>query len=335
LFEVIVDRLRAVAKRYQTRIPLYVMTSPATTAATRRFFAQKGYLGLPPEDLRFFEQGTLPAIDAASGKVLLEKRDSIARAPDGHGGMLAALARHVGFGELRRRGVEVLFYGQIDNPLLTVCDSEFLGYHLLAQSDATTQVVRKSDPAERVGVVAQVDGRLEIIEYSDLSPAVAKRRRADGTLELWAGNTAVHAFGTAFLERMSLEKNSLPLHFARKKVPFLNDLGQLVEPSEPNAIKFERFIFDLLPRAQNALVVEVNRATAFAPVKNASGAPSDTPEAAQEAMLAYDRALLTAAGVTAAPGVKVEIHPGFALDAEELRARLQAGHNITADSYLV
>lgn len=333
LFQVIIDRLHAVAARYQTRLPLYVMTSPATTAETKQFFAANDNFGLVDDDLCFFEQGTMPAVDAQSWQVLLEGRGQIASAPDGHGGMLAALAKHVGFERLRKRGITQLFYGQIDNPLLAVCDPEFLGYHLLAGSELTTQVVRKQDPGERVGVVAEVAGHLEVIEYSDMSPGDAARRRADGSLEFWAGSTAVHALDVAFLERMSDYAEALPWHLAHKKVPHLHANGQLVEPQEPNAIKFERFIFDLMPQAKNALVVEVDRAVAFAPVKNASGAASDTAETAQAALIALHASWLTACGAELSPGVKVEIHPRFALDVDELRSKLKPKTRVTEDTY--
>lgn len=335
LFEIIIDRLQAVAARYQTRIPLLIMTSPATTAETEAYFIERHHFGLQrDEDLRFFEQGTLPAIDAETRRILLADRHELALAPDGHGGMLAALARVVTFDTLRQQGIKTLFYGQIDNPLLTVCDPEFLGYHLLAQSELTTQVVRKHDPAERVGVVAQIDGRLQIVEYSDLSPEQAARREADGSLTLWAGNTAVHALDVAFLERASRMDAALPLHVARKKVSYVDDAGVKIEPTEPNAIKFERFIFDLLPQAQNALVVEVERAVAFAPVKNAPGAASDTPASAQAAMVALHRHWLQAAGAEVASAIKVEIHPAMALDAEALRQRIAPGTRFHTDTYL-
>ncbi len=335
LFEIIIDRMQAVAARYQTRIPLLVMTSPATTAETEAYFIERHHFGLQrDEDLRFFEQGTLPAIDAETRRVLLADRHDIALAPDGHGGMLAALARVITFDALRKQGIKTLFYGQIDNPLLTVCDPEFLGYHLLAQSELTTQVVRKHDPAERVGVVAAVDGSLQIIEYSDLSPEQAARREADGSLTLWAGNTAVHAFAVSFLERVSQQKAALPLHFARKKVPYVDEAGVKIEPTEPNAIKFERFIFDLLPQARDALVVEVERAAAFAPVKNAPGAASDTPASAQAAMVALHRSWLEAAGAEVASDIKVEIHPALALDAEALRQRVARGTKFNTDTFL-
>lgn len=333
LFQVIVDQMLAVAARYGVRIPLFIMTSPATTHETRQYFAQHNYLGLAAEDLFFFEQGTLPAVDAQEWKVLLSGPAEIAAAPDGHGGMLAALAKHVGFETLRARGIQQLFYGQIDNPLLTVCDPTFLGYHLLAGSELTTQAVRKHDPGERVGLVVQVGDHVEILEYSDLSPADAARRAPDGTLDLWAGNTAVHALDVAFLERMSQHRDALPLHLARKKVPYINAAGELVEPAETNAIKFERFVFDLLPQAKNALVVEVDRAVAFAPVKNASGAASDTAESAQAAMIAQHTSWLKSAGATVSPGARIEIHPRWALDAEAVKARITPGQKIAEDTY--
>lgn len=334
LFEVIIDRLKAVSARYGRRIPLYVMTSAATTAETEAFFLEKHHFGLlRDDDLRFFEQGMVPAVDAATTKILLADLDQIALAPDGHGGMLAALSRVITFKTLRERGIKTIFYGQIDNPLLAVCDPEFIGYHLLAQSELTTQVVRKSDPTEKVGVVAEVDGKLEIIEYSDLSAEQAARQEPDGTLTFWAGNTACHVFNVAFLERASSQSSALPLHVAKKKVPCVGPTGERVEPQEPNAIKFEQFIFDLLPHANNALVVEVDRADCFAPVKNAAGAPTDTPAASEAAMIAQHTRWLEAAGAQVARQVKVEIHPTFALDAEQLAQRIKPATQVTQDTY--
>jgi hypothetical protein len=52
-------------------------------------------------------------------------------------------------------------------------------------------------------------------------------------------------------------------------------------------------------------------------------------------MVVHDRALLAAAGVEVAPQVAVEIHPGYALDADDLRQRLVAGTKIEKDTYLV
>ena len=75
--------------------------------------------------------------------MVLESPGSLFLGPDGHGGMLAALAKSGCLADAQRRGVAHFFYGQIDNPLLQVCDELFLGSHMLAGSEMTTQVVRQ------------------------------------------------------------------------------------------------------------------------------------------------------------------------------------------------
>ena len=80
----------------------------------------------------------MPAVDAASGRLLLDRPHRMVVSPDGHGGMLTAL-KHSGLLDvLRGRGIEHLFYFQVDNPLAAVCDPEFLGYHLLAGSEMSS-----------------------------------------------------------------------------------------------------------------------------------------------------------------------------------------------------
>lgn len=333
LFQIHVEKIRALARRCGVRVPLYLMTSPATHDETIEFFRQHDHFGLPPDDLVIFCQGTMPAVDAESGRVLLERPDRVFVSPDGHGGMLAALAASGGLNDLLHRGIETLFYFQVDNPLVDIANAEFLGQHLLAGSEMTTQVVAKKQPLERVGNAVRVDGRMRVIEYSDLPDDVAARRNPDGRLAIWAGSIAVHAIQTGLLVRMAGKADSLPFHRARKKVPFLDPQGRLVQPAQPNALKFERFIFDLLPWAENAIVVEIDPREGFAPLKNASGEKTDTPEAVRAAMIAQDQRRLRAASVELPDDVPVEINPLFAPDDEELARKLPRGTQVTEPTY--
>lgn len=309
LFQILLEQLQAVGRRYGVRIPLYVMTSPATDEVTRDFLTQHRWFGIPREDARIFRQATMWAVDDRFERILLESPDSLFLGPDGHGGMLAALAKSGCLADMQRRGLTQIFYGQIDNPLLQVCDELFLGSHVLAKSEMTTQVVKKRDPLERVGNVAAIDGKVQVIEYSDLPEEAARQTNPDGGLKLWAGNLAVHALDVAFLARAAAQKNALPFHLAKKKVPYVGDDGQVIEPEKPNAIRFERFIFDLLPLAAHALVVEADPAEAFAPVKNADDEPTDNPRLARAAMMARDRRMLRSLGAKVADEVPVEINP--------------------------
>lgn len=333
LFQIHFEKIVALGRRYGVRVPVYLMTSPETHDKTVAFLDQHGRFGLPAEDLYVFCQGTMPAVDAATGKVLLAEKHRLALSPDGHGGMLAAFDRSGAMAHAATRGIRHLFYFQVDNPLVQVGHPEFLGYHLLSGSEYTSQVVRKRDPLERVGNVVAVDGRLHVIEYSDLPDEIARQRNPDGSLRIWAGSIAVHAFRLDFLQRMAPEADRLPFHLARKKVAYVDPSGRRVEPAQPNAIKFERFIFDLMPYAENAVVVEVDGAEHFAPLKNAPGSASDTPESVRAQMMALHRAWLRRAGVEVPDQVPVEISPLYALDAEELAARKDLPDRVIEPTY--
>jgi UDP-N-acetylglucosamine/UDP-N-acetylgalactosamine diphosphorylase len=338
LFQVQIDLVRAMAKHYGVSIPVYIMTSPATDAATREYLAEHQNLGLPAQDLQIFCQGTMPAVDAATGRLLRQSPGELALSPDGHGGMLEAFQKSGGLADATRRHLSCLFYCQIDNPLAQVCDPLLIGLHLSHHSQVTTQVVRKSEPLQRVGNVVQIDDHVEVIEYSDLPAALAHQRQPNGELKLWAGNIAVHIFDLDFLQsatRQTLEQGTgLPFHIAKKKVPFWTKAQGSVQPESENALKFERFIFDLLPLAQRAIVVEVDPADGFAAVKNADTAATETPTTARAAMVAQHRRWLQAAGVAIADHVQVEIHPDVAHDAATVCQRLANHPAITADTYL-
>ncbi len=333
LFEFFADALLAIGAKYSVRIPLYLMTSPLTHDETVAYWQQNDYLGLEAEDVIIFCQGTMPAIDAVTGKLLLASKDSLSLSPDGHGGTVRALQVSGCFDHAQKRGVDLLSYIQVDNPLVSLCDVDFIGHHLMSGSEMTTQVVRKRYAEEKVGNVVMSDGALRIIEYSDLPEEAAQQRDDKGGLKLWAGNIAVHMFDIPFLRRVSSSVDALPFHRARKVTPYVDDQGEWIKPDSPNSIKFERFIFDLLPSAENAFVVEADASEAFAPVKNADGAAHDTPSQARAAIGCLHRKWLRDVGVEIADDVMVEINPRFALGTEQLAEKIKPGQTITSDHY--
>ncbi|MGA2255548.1 MAG: UDPGP type 1 family protein [Thermoguttaceae bacterium] len=334
LFQIHIEKILAIALRRRVRIPLYLMTSPATHEETLHFLAAQKRFGMAEEDLHVFCQGTMPAVDAATGQLLLEAPDRLAVSPNGHGGMLAAFAESGAMDDARGRDIRQLFYFQVDNPLVDIAGAEYLGYHILSEAEMTSQVIAKRDSLEKVGNVVDVDGRLMVIEYSDLPDDIARKLNPDGSLAIWAGSIAVHVFDLDFLSRAKDQADSLPYHFAHKKVAYVDSAGRRVEPAKANAIKFERFIFDLMPSARNAIVVEVDPASAFAPLKNASGAAADTPESVKAQISDLHRQWLREAGVEVADSIPVEISPWLALDAEELRGKVEPGLKITGPTYL-
>jgi UDP-N-acetylglucosamine/UDP-N-acetylgalactosamine diphosphorylase len=335
LFQIHAEKVVALERRFGRAVPLFVMTSPDNDETTRAFFAEHDDFGL--ERVRFFVQGQLPAVDRLSGKLLLAEKGRLALSPDGHGGVVRALAARGGSGvscldELRAQGVGTVFYFQVDNALVRVADPGFLGVHRLRGAEMSLKVVEKTEPGERVGIVAVAGGEPRVIEYSDLAAELAKRRRPDGGLELWAGSIAIHAFELAFLERLAEGDVRLPYHRAAKKVTFVDGSGALVRPEEPNAVKFESFVFDALPLARRACIVETSRREEFAPLKNASG--SDSPETVRRLIGDLHAGWLQRAGAAVHPGTPVEISPLFALDERELRGKVSPGLRVDRPLYL-
>lgn len=318
LFDILLGKLAAVHRRHGKPVPLAIMTSTATDAATRVFLESNEYCGLNHDDIFIFCQGTLPAIADDGDHLLLDAPDHVAVAPDGHGGMLGALVASGGLDWFGERGCQTIVSYQVDNPLAQPLNAEFLGQHLLTAADFSTQIISKNNPEERVGVVVERDGVTEVVEYSDLPADMATERQEDGQLRFNAGSIAIHAFDLDFLQRAAATADSLPLHIAHKKVPHLDSTGRLIKPAEPNAFKFERFIFDLMPLANRVTLIQVDPVESFAPLKNPTGSLSDSPEIVQRALSDYAHRHLATAGITVAPEVTVELDAASILDDSDL-----------------
>lgn len=331
LFQIHAEKVVALGRRYGKPVPFLIMTSPATHDETVSYFEQHQFFGLAREEVFFFCQGTMPALDLATGRLLLEAPSRLFLSPDGHGGTLTALATSGLLQRMQSRGIKHLFYFQVDNPLVKIADPVFLGHHAAQTSEVSSKVVAKRSPREKVGVFARVQGRCSIVEYSDLPEELALATDASGRLQLWAGNPAIHLFDVEFLKRMTSDPERLPFHLARKKVPYLDAQGRLVEPETENALKFERFIFDVLPAAERWLLLETTRAEEFAPLKNASG--EDSPATVEQALIALAVRWVQHAGGQVVEGVKVEISPLVALDACSFAQALPPGTRIESDRY--
>ena len=329
--------MAALRERYGAPIPWYILTSPQNDAATRGFFAEHGHFGLDPASVRFVVQGTLPAVDREDGAILLEAPERLALSPDGHGGLLSALRASGALGEMEAAGVRTVFTFQVDNPLLPVCRPDVIGHHVGARADMSSMVVRKLAPEEKMGVIARIDGRTGVVEYSDLPDELAEERDADGELVYWAGSIAVHCIEVGFVRELTEGGLRLPYHRALKRVPHVGDAGRAVDPDEPNAVKFETFLFDALPSARRSVTVEARREDTFSPIKNAEGA--DSPATARRDLNRLYARWLEAAGVSVprdrdGEPVDLEVDPRFALDADELARRLPAGLAVTGPTVI-
>ncbi len=118
----------------------------------------------------------------------------------------------------------------------------------------------------------------------------------------------------------------------RSEVSFIDEDGRLVEPAAENAVKFERFIFDVLPLARRSLVVEARREDEFCPLKNKSG--DFSVQHVQDSLSRQYRSWLAAAGVAVSADLPVEISPLYALDADELASKIDRRQRFDGPVYL-
>ncbi|MGF1579835.1 MAG: UTP--glucose-1-phosphate uridylyltransferase [Gemmataceae bacterium] len=336
LFQIHAEKLLAVQRRYGARVPLLVMTSEATDAATREFFQQHNFFGLPTEDVHFFCQGTMPAVDLQTGRLLMESPGRLATSPNGHGGVLLALHDSGLLEMLSEMGVRDVFYFQVDNPLVKIADPLYLGFHRKHNAQVSSKVIAKKGPTDRLGNLVLIDGKCSIIEYSDLPDEMANARVEDGGLRFSHGNPAIHIFSVEFLRQVAASEARIPFHLARKKVPHVTIDGEQINPQEPNAIKFEMFVFDLLPLAERWTAVETTYEEEFEPLKNAEG--KNSPESVKKAMSDLAMRWLREAGADVSEleeqGGYVEISPLFALDQSELERKIERGWKVTQSVYL-
>ena len=318
LFQVFAEKIQAARKQYECRLPWYIMTSDINHEATVSFFEESEFFGLDSETVSFFRQGRMPAV-GFDGKIILETKSSIAMSPDGHGGSLRALERSGALDEMEKGGVEIISYFQVDNPLVQAIDPAFIGFHAESGSSMSSKMLPKAYEKEKLGHFCELHGKLVVVEYSDMPDELTSRRDADGKLEFLAGSIAIHLISTAFVRKLTAKDSAfgLPFHKAEKKIPHLSTSGETVKPDEPNGIKFEMFVFDSLPFAENPIVMETTRLGDFSPVKNAEGVDSPaTSEADQQTLFAQ---WLKAAGFEITtdaegnPDRRIEISPLFAV----------------------
>ena len=298
-----------------SRVPWYIMTSAATDAPTKAFFEKQNYFGLPKEDVMFFSQAVMPCL-TNEGKIMLSDKHVVATAPNGNGGVYAALRTGGVLADMEKRGVDAVHMYCVDNCLARPGDPTFIGYCLSKNADAGVKCVPREDPDEPVGLFCRRGGAPAVVEYSEVAADVSAARDADGKLKFEEANIANHFFSRDFLEKMAAKV--LAPHVARKKIAYVTDEGEVVKPTKPSGIKLELFVFDVFGDAERMACLIGARQDDFSPLKNAPGHPQDSPDTSRVAYSEMCKRWVRAAGGAASedPAVLIEVSPSVSLAGE-------------------
>lgn len=271
IFECLINNLLEVVKKADTWIPLFIMTSRQNDKETKQFFEDNNYFGYSRDNVEFFWQEQLPTVDT-DGKLMLSSKGEVSAAPNGNGGWYSSMRKAGVIEKLCSADIEWLNVFAVDNVLQKMVDPCFIGAIIDSGKTSGAKVVSKAAPEERVGVMCLEDGKPSIVEYYEMTDEMLNQRNADGSLAYAYGVILNYVFRTDCLDRVLGYK--MPLHQAFKKISYIDENGENVNPEEPNAYKYETLVLDMVKMQDSCLVYEVDRKKEFAPVKNKTGVDS-------------------------------------------------------------
>ncbi|MBQ4536203.1 MAG: UDPGP type 1 family protein [Lachnospiraceae bacterium] len=271
IFECLINNLMDVVNQAESWIHLFVMTSDKNHDATTSFLKEKKYFGYKEEYVHFFKQEMAAATDY-EGKIYLEEKGKLSTSPNGNGGWFVSMQNNGVLDVVHDNGIEWLNVFAVDNVLQRIADPCFVGATIAKDCAVGSKVVRKSAPDEKVGVMCLEDGKPSIVEYYELSEEMMNAKDEKGDPAYNFGVILNYLFRVADLEDLAAKQ--MPLHIVEKKIPYLNEAGELVKPEEPNGYKFENLVLDMIHEMDSCLPFEVVRSREFAPIKNKTGVDS-------------------------------------------------------------
>ena len=276
IFECLINNLKEVTDRAGAFVHIYIMTSEKNNDATVRFLKEKNYFGYPESYIHFFMQDMAAATDY-NGKIYLEEKGRMATSPNGNGGWFISLVNAGLLDNVHANGIEWFNVFAVDNVLQRIADPVFVGATIARNCTVGSKVVRKAAPDEKVGVICLEDGKPSIVEYYDLTEDLMNAKNEKGDPAYNFGVILNYLFSTAQLEKIL--NGALPLHIVEKKIPCLDENGNLFKPETPNGYKYENLVLDMIHQCDSCLPFEVVREKEFAPIKNKTGV--DSVESAQ------------------------------------------------------
>lgn len=271
IFECLINNLMDTVKESKTWVPIAVMTSNINHEDTIKFFKEHGYFGYNSEYVYFFIQDMAPATDY-NGKIYLESEKKPAMSPNGNGGWFTSFVNAGLLGEFRKYGVEWLNVFAVDNVLQRIADPCFIGATIDSGCVCGAKVVSKAAPDEKIGLLVREDGRPSIVEYYEMTDEMMNAKDENGNRLYNYGVILNYLFSVD--EMLRVMEDKLPIHVVEKKIPHIDENGNMIKPTEPNGYKFELLVLDLIHLMRDCLSYEVDREREFAPVKNLTGIDS-------------------------------------------------------------
>lgn len=280
IFECQIKELLKIVKECGNWIYLFIMTSEKNHDETVSFLKNKNYFGYNEKYIVFFNQEMSPTTDF-EGNILMENNYTISTSPNGNGGWYSSMIKEGLMNILEQNNIEYLNVYSIDNVLQKMADPYFIGATILSNVDCGAKVIKKAYPDEKLGVICLENNHPSITEYYELTDELRNSKDEEGNYKYDYGVILNYLFKKSSLDKIATV--GFPVHKVAKKIPYINDNGNLIEPSEPNGYKYETLILDMIKLLDSCLPYEVIREKEFAPIKNLHGV--DSVDTARELLI--------------------------------------------------
>ncbi len=256
IFQRLIENLMDIVKQSGTWIHLFIMTSEKNNDATIKFFTEHDYFGYKKEYIAFFKQEMAPAVDY-NRKIYMESKFRMSTSPNGNGGWFSSMIAGGITDIIKAARIEWINVFSVDNVLQKIADPYFIGATIAGGYSSGSKVVRKAAPDEKVGVMCLEDGRPSIVEYYELTDELMSAKDSKGGPAYNFGVILNYLFRVKDL--FEVVKENMPLHIVEKKIQYIDEKGQNVNPQVPNGYKYETLILDMIHLLPDCLTYEVIR----------------------------------------------------------------------------
>jgi UDP-N-acetylglucosamine/UDP-N-acetylgalactosamine diphosphorylase len=295
LYGLFIEQALALGARVGRMPVLIFMLSDETRKASFHAITHHPLYKQLEKAIVLFDHGMNPVLDNEARIIPKDDRGRLVFSGNGNGGMFKAMCdnEYVGslniFSNLEKRGIELVGFSNVDNPVSDIILPRMLGSQLRLGASLTFGVVRKVDPFERIGMIVRLIGenKLDKIEYNEFPPELAEGLNPENPDRLLYEHGDVNVFIMSLAEMKKVDH--LPLRvYGNKQVS--TAAGKVL------GNKFESFAFHIIrhPTADKIDVKEILRADQFMPTKNSVG--RDSPATVIRALCTRNMRWLQAQG---------------------------------------
>jgi UDP-N-acetylglucosamine pyrophosphorylase len=263
LFEIYLNELLEVNKKYNININLYIMTSKTNNEEIKKFFYDNNYFNYNSDNIKFFTQDELPILDI-QGNLLLKSKNHVLFGPNGNGNVFNSLKNNGLLKDMYEKNIKYLLFSTIDNVLAKLVDLEFIGATICNNYELSSKTITKKDELEKDWIFCKYNNKPFMLPSRYITKDITNELDGKGNFIYREKNITYHLISIDLVNQFA--NINLKYHRAYKKNNYIDVNGKMVNSLEPNTFKFEQFIFDAFYYAPDMLLYRIKK-DEFCPIK--------------------------------------------------------------------